>query len=166
MNTLRSFNCASLIISHTSKEGKMFGSTFWFNLSRNVWEVEKEENVGQNYTDIALVHKKSNNSNLLNPIGIRLQFYGPERNPTEVTFEKVNVIDTSGKLAESIPTKARIINLLKKEGAMTVTEIVDELGSGVSKERVSMALTRGKGDLFVLISDPAGNNKKWGLKQI
>ena len=132
-----------------------------------MWEVEKEENVGQNYTDIALVHKKSNNSNLLNPIGIRLQFYGPERNPTEVTFEKVNVIDTSGKLAESIPTKARIINLLKKEGAMTVTEIVDELGSGVTKERVTRALTRGRdAGLFVLISDPAGNNKKWGLKQI
>tara|TARA_R100001530_G_scaffold56641_1_gene41341 strand:+ start:272 stop:2314 length:2043 start_codon:yes stop_codon:yes gene_type:complete len=167
MNTLRSFNCASLIISHTSKEGKMFGSTFWFNLSRNVWEVEKEENVGQNYTDIALVHKKSNNSKLLNPIGIRLQFFGPNRNPTEVTFEQVNVIDTSGKLAESIPTKARIINLLKKEGAMSVSEIVDELGSGVSKERATRALTRGRDSgLFVHISDAAGNNKKWGLKQI
>ena len=49
---------------------------------------------------------------------------------------------------------------------MSISEIVEELGSGVSKERVSMALTRGKGDLFVLISDSAGNNKKWGLKQI
>jgi len=159
MNTLRSFNCSALVLSHTSKEGKLFGSTFWWNLARNVWELRKEQDFGQDYSDLALIHKKSNNSRLSKPIGIRMKF----NHQTEaVTFHKFNVVDSNGSLAASLPVKARIIQLLKTEGALTVKEIVQELGSSVSEASVGMALSRGKRSDFVLTTDAAGV-KRWGL---
>ena len=159
MNTLRSFNCSALVLSHTSKEGKLFGSTFWSNLARNVWEIRKEQDLGQDYSDLALIHKKSNNSSLAKPIGIRMKF---DKQNESVTFNKFNVADTTGTLAASLPVKSRIIQLLKSEGALTVKEIVQQLGSSVTESSVGMALNRGSRTEFVLTTDAAGV-KRWGL---
>jgi hypothetical protein len=159
MNTLRSFNCSALVLSHTSKEGKLFGSTFWSNLARNVWEVRKEQDLGQDYSDLALIHKKSNNSSLAKPIGIRMKF---DKQNESVTFNKFNVADTTGTLAASLSVKSRIIQLLKSEGALTVKEIVQQLGSSVTESSVGMALNRGSRTEFVLTTDAAGV-KRWGL---
>jgi hypothetical protein len=159
MNTLRSFNCSALVLSHTSKEGKLFGSTFWSNLARNVWEVRKEQDLGQDYSDLALIHKKSNNSSLAKPIGIRMKF---DKQNESVTFNKFNVADTTGTLAASLSVKSRIIQLLKSEGALSVKEIVQQLGSSVTESSVGMALNRGSKTEFVLTTDAAGV-KRWGL---
>ena len=166
MGTLRSFNCSALVLSHISKEGKLFGSTFWWNLARNVWELRKEQDFGQDYSDLALIHKKSNNSRLSKPIGVRMKFnsftnpFGKQEQA--VTFNKFSVVDSSGTLAASLPVKSRVLQLLKTEGALTVKEIVQELGSSVSESSVGMALNRGKGSEFVLTTDATGV-KRWGL---
>ena len=159
MNTLRSFNCAALVLSHTSKEGKLFGSTFWWNLARNVWELKKEQDLGQNYSDLGLMHKKSNNSSLSKPLGVRMQV---DKQKQLTTFSKFNVVDSTGTLAASLSVKSRVLQLLKTEGALTVKEIVQHLGSSVTESSVGMALSRGRKTDFVLTTDAAGV-KRWGL---
>ena len=159
MNTLRSFNCASLVLSHTSKEGKLFGSTFWWNLARNVWEVKKEQDLGQDYSDLGLIHKKSNNSSLSKPLGVRMKV---DKQNESVVFDKFNVVDSTGTLAASLSVRSRVIQLLKTEGALTVKEIVQHLGSSVSESSVGMALSRGRKTDFILTTDAAGI-KRWGL---
>ena len=55
---LRSLDIPSLIISHTTKnpgdgdsKAKPFGSAYWWNQARSVWEIRKEQSAGDNYTD-------------------------------------------------------------------------------------------------------------------
>ena len=163
MNALRSFNSASLILSHTSKEGKLFGSSFWWNLSRNVWELSKDQDLNQNHIDLSLVHKKSNNSKLFKPLGIRMNF-----GPTGVKFDKINILDSNTRLADALSVRVRVMQLLGKQGAMTIKEISQTLstnGSIVSENAISMACNRGKDQDFVLLVDPLNGSKKWGLRQ-
>ena len=121
--------------------------------------LRKEQDFGQDYSDLALIHKKSNNSKLSKPIGVRMKF---DHQQQSVTFNKFSVVDSSGTLAASLPVKSRVLQLLKTEGALTVKEIVQELGSSVSESSVGMALSRGKGSEFVLTTDAAGV-KRGGL---
>jgi hypothetical protein len=167
MNTLRSFNCTSLILSHTSKEGRLFGSSFWWNLARNVWELKKEQAVGDNYTDLGFVHQKSNNSQKQKTIGVRMKI-----DDGATSFTKIDVLDAKGAIAASVGIKTRIASLLRGSGALTVDQIVQELhtvDSPVTKQAVSMALTRNMYDkktntgMFVLIIPLGTNEKKYGL---
>ena len=155
MNTLRSFGTASLIISHVSKEGKMFGSQFWKNMARNVWRVEKQQDLGQAYLDLSMVQEKSNNSGLSKPVGLRMNI----ENET-ASFTKLAIADFNVALAKSVPIKTRIIAELRTGAAQTVKDLADTLQETPSA--VSMALTRGKGTAFVEITDAAGK-KTWGL---
>lgn len=167
MNTLRSLNCTSLILSHTSKEGRLFGSSFWWNLARNVWELKKEQAVGDTYTDLGFVHQKSNNSHKQKTIGVRMKI-----EDGETSFTKIDVLDTRGAIAASVGVKTRIASLLKGSGALTVDEIVQELhtaDSPVTKQAVSMALSRNMYDkktntgMFITIIPLGTNQKKYGL---
>jgi len=167
MNTLRSLNCTSLILSHTSKEGRLFGSSFWWNLARNVWELKKEQAVGDNYTDLGFVHQKSNNSHKQKTIGVRMKI-----EDGETSFTKIDVLDTRGAIAASVGVKTRIASLLRGSGALTVDEIVQELRTAdnpITKQAVSMALSRNMYDkktntgMFVTIIPVGTNQKKYGL---
>ena len=156
MNILRSFETSVMILSHTSKEGKLFGSTFWWNLARNVWSVSKEQDMGENYVDIALSHKKSNNSRLYPPIGIRMNY---ENGVAD--FERIELGQLSANLSQSLPIRTRIREELKTGKLMTASEISEELQ--VSLESVSMALKRGSGTVFAEVIDPRGQ-RQWRLR--
>jgi len=155
MNIVRSFDTTVLVLSHTSKEGKLFGSTFWWNLARNVWSVSKEQDMGESYTDIAFTHEKSNNSRLYPPIGLR---FSHENNIA--SFERIETSELSNNIAKSIPIKVRIRELLKTGRLMSSKEIAEELDATV--EAVGMALNRGKSTSFSEIHDPVGN-RKWRI---
>ena len=155
MNIVRSFDTTVLVLSHTSKEGKLFGSTFWWNLARNVWSVSKEQDMGESYTDIAFKHEKSNNSRLYSPIGLR---FSHENNIA--SFERIETSELSNNIAKSIPIKVRIRELLKTGKLMSSKEIAEELDATV--EAVGMALNRGKSTSFSEIHDPVGN-RKWRI---
>jgi hypothetical protein len=76
---LRSLNTTVLLIHHTSKDktekGKTpFGSTYFTTNARSVWEVRKVQDVGDSDISVGLFHRKSNNTRLHKPIGLRMKF--------------------------------------------------------------------------------------------
>jgi hypothetical protein len=75
-SAVRTLNLASLIIGHTPKQSEggrtLYGSVFFENLARHVWEVKKYSKPGDRLTRIGLYHKKFNLCGHLDPIGFDL----------------------------------------------------------------------------------------------
>ena len=159
MELVRSFGCTALIVSHVSKANpkEAIGSTFWKAGARNAWLLEKEQEMGTKYTDVALKHKKSNDSELFNPIGLRMSF---DKEADALKFEKFKVSESTGELSKDLPARHRIIQLLKTTGGLTAKAIADELG--IADSGVFMALSRGKNKEFIQMTDATGK-KIWGL---
>ena len=172
---LRSLDIPSLIISHTTKnpgdvdsKAKPFGSAYWWNQARSVWEFRKEQTAGANHTDLALINRKSNNWSIVEPIGIRMKTENLK--PTDpgipkVTFEPIALSSQNNSLAKAVPIKLRIVQALQTVvgGGLTTREIADEIAEEI--DSVRMALRRGAGTIFVQTIDPADNNSSsWKLK--
>ena len=113
--------------------------------------------MGTKYTDVALKHKKSNDSELFNPIGLRMSF---DKEADALKFEKFKVSESTGELSKDLPARHRIIQLLKTTGGLTAKAIADELG--IADSGVFMALSRGKNKEFIQMTDATGK-KIWGL---
>jgi len=57
---LRWIGITSLTITHTNKEGHLFGSVYTLNCGRSIWEVKKNNAEGEENIDVGLWHKKVN----------------------------------------------------------------------------------------------------------
>ena len=77
---LRQLEVTSLIVAHVSKntsDGPVttpYGSVFWSNLSRNVWQAQKEQQAGKDSIVVALWHRKTNVGPLLKPVSLKITF--------------------------------------------------------------------------------------------
>ena len=76
---LRQLEVTSLIVAHVSKSvaaGPVrrvrYGSVFWSNLSRNVWQAQKEQEMGEDSMVVALWHRKTNVGPLLKPVTLKI----------------------------------------------------------------------------------------------
>lgn len=151
---LRSLKITTLTIAHVSKAGGgkrgPFGSVFWVNMPRSVWEVRKAQEMGKNNIDFSLWHTKVNVGRLLPPLAYRIRF---EENTNQITFDDIEVKD-SDELAKGLPLPHRIKNALEV-GAMTSNDLADLLD--VSPNTLRMTLSRDKGTRFVLLQ-----GGKWG----
>lgn len=70
-STLRQIPAATLLIAHVRKNnenGKPFGSTFWWNGARNVYELQLDQSTGVSRAEISLHHLKGNDTFLRNPM--------------------------------------------------------------------------------------------------
>ena len=67
-----------LVIAHTSKENiakkTPFGSVFWWNGARSVWEIKKSQEQNDDNINSVLHHRKVNNGKLQKTIGFGLKF--------------------------------------------------------------------------------------------
>jgi len=156
-NGLRQLRVTSLLISHTakdqiSKSKTIFGSAYFHNFARSVWEVRKVQDTGQNEISIGLFHRKSNLSGLYRPIGIRISF---SSNETVIKSEDVKSVP---EFLETLSNAAKIEELLSR-GLMEIAEISEELG--MSKEVVRVTLNRMKDRRKVT---KVGN--QWGLVKV
>ena len=167
---LRSLDIPSLIISHTTKnpgdvdsKAKPFGSAYWWNQARSVWEIRKEQSAGDNYTDLAIINRKSNNWSIVEPIGVRMITEDMQSSEPKVTFEPITLATQNNSLSKVVPIKARIMSLLNGtiEG-MSVKDIADELEENM--DSVRQALRRGLGSAFIQSVDQTNNSKVWKLK--
>lgn len=138
---LRRLNCTVLVIAHQSKteEGRksIFGSVFFRNLARLVWQVKKKEQIpGSSTLDMTLVHNKENDSGRQADIGFRLMF-----NEDSVSVERR---EPSNNEATSIIPHAidRIVEAIKTD-VHTVKEIADF--TGMEYGTIHKTLTRYEG---------------------
>ena len=77
---LRQLEVTSLIVAHVSKNTAAgpvttpYGSVFWSNLSRNVWQAQKEQGMGDDSIAVTLWHRKTNVGPLLRPVSLKITF--------------------------------------------------------------------------------------------
>lgn len=150
---LRQIGVTSLTLAHTSKDQltkkkSIFGSIFFTNLARIVWECKAEQEAGEDEAVISLKHTKANLSRLHPPLGYRFTF-----EDKAIRLERADLRDTG--LSGELPLSFRIKDLLR-DGARTVKAIARALDASESTTRTAVYRMSKKNQL-VKVGD------SWGL---
>jgi hypothetical protein len=122
---LRKLGITSLTLAHCAKDQltrkrTIFGSVFFTNLARSVWECKAEQEAGEDQAIISLKHAKANLSRLSPPLGYRFTF-----TDNSVVVVKADLKDTG--LSGELPLPWQIKNLLTR-GPMTAAQISEITG--------------------------------------
>lgn len=110
----------TLILAHVAKHGEhksIYGSVFFHNLARSVWEIETVQKEGESNISISLRHTKRNNGPKLPMRAYRFTFEEDEKVAIE-DFPPEQVVEFRGKLAQH----KQIAEWLK-EGPKSVREL-------------------------------------------
>lgn len=151
---LRSLRVTSLIVAHKAKNTNgvgPFGSVYWLNMPRNVYEVKRIQEQEAATMHLLLRHVKANDGTLQRPTGVRLDFL-----PDMVTFHLEDAADVP-EFASEVPIRERLRAALQ-HGKRTVKELADELD--VKEDSVRLTLNRGRDKDFVRVEDG------WGLASV
>lgn len=162
-NALGSLGCASLLIGHVAKasdEEKSrtpYGSVYYYNLARSIWEVRLVSEPASDERKIALYHRKNNLGRRLRPLGYTLTITDQSARwePCDPTEEP--------ELARGLTLRERIRRLLADHQTRTVNVIAEELS--VEPESVRKTLNRYKGRGWMSLSSGGGrgNEAEWGV---
>ena len=123
-NALRSLRASSLINAHTPKheagerQRSVFGSAFFTNLARSVWEVRSSRLPGEKGYSVGLFERKRNLSKPHEPIGLYLT-YGEE----STIIERQDVRDDP-ELAASLTQPERVVAALRR-GKLTTAQLAE-----------------------------------------
>ena len=151
---LRQLGITSLTLAHTAKDSltkkrSIFGSVFFTNLARSVWECKAEQETGEDEAIISLKHNKANLSKLHSPLGYHFAF---TENSIKITKTDLALTSLSGEL----PLSWQIKNVLKR-GPFSVKEIAEELEK--EEDTIGRSLRRMKTKKQVVKLE----NNSWGL---
>jgi len=163
-NALRSLHCTSLTLDHVNKAEWSktieadslgpYGSVVKFNRSRSQFEIKKSQTAGEDFMELALIHRKHNEGRLLKPIGIRIDFHNNTDGELEkVTFKACDISDNP-ELSKAQTLKDRLIGILSG-GSMPLNKLARELDKPEGTLRST--LNRHK-DTFVNLG------REWGLR--
>lgn len=104
----------TLIVAHTSKNGNdpkaektIFGSAFFTNAARKVYELKGDSEAGEDTIQVAVLDRKSNDAARARPWGLTIEF-----GEDAVQFKRTEVAGM-GVLAESLSYPQRIAHFLK-----------------------------------------------------
>jgi hypothetical protein len=144
---LRQFNVESLCIGHVPKqkgEGQehatVYGSIFNQNYARAVWELQTEQEIGNDSAVLGLFHRKSNLSRKHAPLGLKVTH---NAEGTFVRYETFNLAQTAD-LLNALPLQNRIRNLLDSDGMpRSSKQIADELDVKLASAQVTLSRHRG-----------------------
>lgn len=137
---LRQCHCASLIIAHVAKhaeEKTVYGSVFFHNLARSVWEVIKAQETDDGSLTLSLQHRKANEDRLRDPLGFRFLF-----SEQAISCESVSV-ETVPEFQTQAPLKIQIENWLL-EGPKTAKQVSECMGKPVITIRSVLNRHRGR----------------------
>jgi hypothetical protein len=165
---LRTLNVSALLIGHTPKtlaEGQahatIYGSVFNSNFARSVWEVQKEQEVGEDGMLLALIHRKANHSRYHPPIGLKMV---QNEDSSVITVEDFDLAKAT-ELERALPLPNRIRTLLEDGQPRTPKDIAEALGAPYESVKATLSKPRykdrkwqsvGNGKWTVLDSNPAG----------
>jgi hypothetical protein len=155
---LRKLGITSLTLAHNSKDPltkqrSIFGSVFFSNLARSIWQckVEGERQPDDDQAIISLKQIKASFSQLYGTLGYTFKF-----TDNSITVGKTDLKDTA--LAGELPLTWQIKNLLKG-GAMQASEIADLTDKPINTIRVTLSRMKAKKEIHSL------PDQKWGLAQ-
>lgn len=144
----------TLIIAHNSKDAltskkSVYGSVFFTNLARSVWECRKSQEPGDTEMLLSLKHTKSNRR-LHQPLGFKFNF-NDETNTTTIVRGELRDTDLSGTL----PLSFQIKDLLRS-GLLTVKQMAELLEKNEGSIKTTVNRMKAKGQV-VKVGD------SWGL---
>ena len=120
---------SSIGITHAAKNAKepsAFGSIFFTNLARSIFEISADAEAGRNSSVIAVTHRKGNNTGLMKPVGLSVDFESDEfDNPVKIQYASADLTQ-SEVLATKLSSSDRILSLITGV-SMSPSEILEEL---------------------------------------
>lgn len=160
---LRMLDVATLIIGHVAKgpiDGQntatIYGSVFNSNFARSTWELQIEQELGDDSAVLGLFHRKTNLTRKHHPIGLKVT---QNEMGAHIHYEAHDLGDTA-ELEKSLPLASRIRNLLDSDGTpRTSKQISDELG--VKLGTVKSCLSKGKKHKWSLIGEHGDKEALW-----
>ena len=168
-NTIGALGIATLGIAHISKEGseskrrrtRPFGSVFYWNLARNIWEIRKDQDAGSPTSSLGLYHAKINRGRESKPIGLEVAFTeDADGNITQINYTSADVAD-SPVLAEKLTNADRIRSAIRGLPGMKgdPATIAESAGLEVDVVRATLNTKRYKGVIWLKIA----GTTEWGL---
>jgi len=151
-SALRSLKVSTLTISHTNKEGKLFGSVYTWNQARNIFEVRGNPEEDSAQAVIGLYHVKINRGRKVKPLALRFVF---NDDLGTVGVGRADILDIP-VLEEGVPLHARIAHTLER-GASSVKDLAETLGA--PEPQIRQALNRGRDKQFLAFP---GAKNLWG----
>ena len=132
---LRSLRTTSLTIAHRSKGGSIgpFGSVYWVNYPRAVYELKKSQEVGQDLMDVALIHQKANEGRLQEPVSFKFQF------SPGVVVAKEQALDKVPAFVSELPIGEQLEIAIREEGPMTAKALAEETGLNIKSIQVILS---------------------------
>lgn len=153
-NALRKLKVTSLIVAHNSKDPQskkktIYGSAFFGNYARSIFELKKTQELGASQVVVGMFHRKCNFARLSHPMAFRVTFL---ENSTLIEQESVQDIP---EFVGNLSARNRI-QVALKGGAMTADDLsaATELSKDVLKARLNELKRKGE---VVKLGD------KWGL---
>jgi hypothetical protein len=155
---LRTLGGTSLTLAHNAKDlnsdsKSIFGSVFFSNLARSIWQCKAEKEPMSSYAIVGLKQIKASLSQIHTPIGLAFEF---DEQANIIFVTKSDLKDTS--LAGDLPLSLRIKDLLRA-GAMTVNEIAEALDAKENTLRTALHRLKKQG-VTVQLED------KWALRAV
>ena len=152
---VKSFGIASIGITHLAKtglseeqDGHPYGSVFYTNLARSVWQVSREDEVTGSSV-LAITNTKSNNTGLLKPAGIRTDVESNDDGlAIKIEYSEADLNETE-TLVKKVSTYDRIMGLLKHM-AYHPREISEELNIPDSTIRSTLRRAVNRGEITQL----------------
>ena len=135
----------TIILAHVTHEARKggksspFGSVYWINLPRNVFELAVSAGQRQHHSDYALHHRKSNTGSLRSPLGFRLT-WGDDG----CTIDDLDIRQNS-KLVATLPLGERVGIAIGEHGAMSTADLAELLDAPTR----SLSATLSGDDRFV-----------------
>lgn len=133
----------ALILAHVTHENKRtgksapFGSVYWENMPRNVFELSSEQAANSSISDCALYHKKTNTGPLLSPTCFRLTWdNGCTMSPLDIRQNA----ELFKKEIQNRPIVEQVLIAIDGYGPMTIEELSKEIGQ--TKNSVEQSLER------------------------
>ncbi len=146
---IRQLKCSALIIGQTSKDKEsksksVFGSTFFEYYARNIWEIRKVQDEGEDALDIAMYNTYHNLGKKFKAMGFHLSFNGTGTHIKKGAITAPDLIERMGAQAQ--------IQAVLAHGSMFPKEIAEECD--LKEDAVRQALKRMKArNLVVKLGD-------------
>jgi len=152
---LRKLGITSLTLAHNAKDPltkrrTIFGSVFFTNLARSVWEIKSEQEMGENEAIVSLKHHKANLSRLHPTLGYKFTF-----TDNSIAIARTDLRDTG--LSNELSLRQRIVHILK-DGALSLETIADQLASSNESVRRTLYRMKERGEVSHL------PDHTWGLR--
>ena len=149
-SSLRSLNVTSLLLGHNAKgesnSKTELGSYVFETTARNIWEIKKVQEMGEDSIDVALFHRKVYFSQQEKPMGFHMHF------KEDRTFIEKADASAIAEFRIQMSARTRVKKHLLESGEMlTPKEIADQLE--MSQNSVRQALYKLKSLEQVIIKD-------------